>query len=146
LAHYKRIMSVQRKITADLLHTELEFTSSRSSGPGGQNVNKVNSRVTLTFDVKGSAILDENEKLILLKKLATRLTRDGVLNLSAQEKRSQLQNKDAVIAKFDLLLQKAFEKRKPRKATKPSKGSVQNRIKKKKQHSEKKQWRQKPLG
>lgn len=132
-----------RKLSAALLQPELEFSASRSSGPGGQNVNKVNSKVTLKFDVRNSLVLTEDEKSILLNKLVSRLSTDGVLTLTSQDKRSQLQNKEAVVAKLDVLLRKAFEKKKIRKATKPSKGSIQQRIKKKKQHSEKKQWRQK---
>ncbi len=133
-----------RKLSAALLQPELEFSASRSSGPGGQNVNKVNSKVTLKFDLRNSNLLNEEEKTILLTKLASRLSVEGILTLTSQDNRSQLQNKEAVRAKLDLLLKKAFEKKKARKATKPSKGSVQERIKKKKQHSEKKQWRQKP--
>jgi ribosome-associated protein len=139
-------MSASRKVTASLLGSELVFTSSRSSGPGGQNVNKVNSKVTLKFDVSHSQILTEEEKEIILRKLSSRLTNEGVLQLSAQDKRSQLQNKEAAILKFDQILTKAFEKKKKRKSTKPSKGAVQDRIRKKKEHSEKKKWRQKPLG
>lgn len=137
-------MTAQRKITADLLGKELVFTTSRSSGPGGQNVNKVNSRVTLQFDVIGSEVLTQEEKEIISGKSASRMTREGVLILSAQEKRSQLQNKEAVILKLEEIFARAFKKKKVRKATKPSKGSIQNRIKKKKQVSEKKKWRQKP--
>src|SRR5687768_5112821 len=137
-------MQGQRKITAELLGSELVFTTSRSSGPGGQNVNKVNSKVTLSFDVAGSKVLAVEEKEIIAKKLATRMTNDGVLVLTAQDKRSQLQNKESVILKLEKLLAKAFEKKKARKATKPSKGSVQERIKQKKQHGEKKKWRQRP--
>lgn len=133
-----------RKITADLLANELVFTTSRSGGPGGQNVNKVNSKVTLQFDVRKSAVLTEEEKNTIVGKISSRLTREGVLMLSAQESRSQIQNKEAVIQKFDDLLEKAFKKKKPRKATRPSKGSVQDRIKKKKVHGEKKKWRRKP--
>jgi ribosome-associated protein len=133
-----------RKPSASLLQSELEFSASRSSGPGGQNVNKVNSKVTLKLDIRNSSILTDEEKTILLSKLASRLSTEGVLILTSQDKRSQLQNKEAVMAKLDTILAKAFEKRKARKATKPSKGSVRERIKKKKQHSEKKQWRQKP--
>lgn len=132
-----------RKLSAAILQPELVFSASRSSGPGGQNVNKVNSKVTLKFDVRNSLVLTEDEKSILLSKLVSRLSTDGVLTLTSQDKRSQLQNKEAVVAKLDVLLRKAFEKKKIRKATKPSKGSIQQRIKKKKQHSEKKQWRQK---
>ena len=136
-------MSAHRKITADLLGSEIVFTSSRSSGPGGQNVNKVNSKVTLQFDVDKSDVLTAEEKHRIREKLPTRITREGVLILSAQDKRSQIQNKEAVIDKFDHLLAKSFEKKKARKATKPSKSSVQNRINQKKLHAEKKKWRRK---
>jgi ribosome-associated protein len=132
-----------RKLSTSLLQSELEFSASRSSGPGGQNVNKVNSKVTLKFDIRNSSILTDEEKTILLSKLASRLSTEGVLILTSQDNRSQLQNKEAVMAKLDTIVTKAFEKRKARRATKPSKGSVRERIKKKKQHSEKKQWRQK---
>ncbi len=125
------------------LKQELIFSVSRSSGPGGQNVNKVNSKVTLKFDVGKSLVLTEGEKEILLRKLATKLTTEGVLILTAQDSRSQLDNREAVIVKLDKLLTKAFEKKKIRKPTKPSKRAIQKRIKSKKQHSEKKQWRQK---
>lgn len=132
-----------RKLSATLLKSELQFSVSRSSGPGGQNVNKVNSKVTVKLDIRNSMVLNEEEKIMLLSKLASRLSTEGILTLTSQEERSQLLNKEAVITKLDKLLTKAFEKKKARKATKPSKGSVQERIKKKKQHSEKKQWRQK---
>ncbi len=138
-------MAAHRKITADLLAGELLFTASRSSGPGGQNVNKVNSKVTLQFDVKNSQLLSPGEKLLIAEKLPSRLTRDGVLMVSSQDNRSQIQNKEAAILKFEKMLARAFEKKKPRKATKPSKSAAQRRINKKKQHSEKKKWRQKPL-
>ncbi|MEO7992063.1 MAG: alternative ribosome rescue aminoacyl-tRNA hydrolase ArfB [Chryseolinea sp.] len=134
---------MQRIILASTLGNEIIFSASRSSGAGGQNVNKVNTKVTLKFDVKNSQHLNDEEKEIILKKLSTRLTNDGVLILTSQEKRSQLQNKEGVVLKMEKLLAKAFEKKKARKATKPSKGAVQERIKEKKQRSEKKQWRQK---
>jgi ribosome-associated protein len=135
---------MQRKIDSTLLLGEIKFQTSRSSGPGGQNVNKTNSKVTLRFDVVNSLVLTAEEKEIILAKLATRLTSDGELILHAQEKRSQFQNKDEVVEKFDTLLAKAFVKKKARKASKPSKAAVQKRIKNKKQHGEKKKWRQKP--
>jgi ribosome-associated protein len=137
-------MSPRRPITFSLLASELEFSTSRSSGPGGQNVNKVETKVTLKFDVAGSEILTDEEKATILAKLATRITTDGVLVLTAQEKRSQLQNKEAVIAKLDELIAKAFFKPKARKATKPSKAAKQKRFNQKKQQSQKKQWRQRP--
>ncbi|HET9055190.1 MAG TPA: alternative ribosome rescue aminoacyl-tRNA hydrolase ArfB [Cyclobacteriaceae bacterium] len=132
-----------RKLSATLLQPELALSASRSSGPGGQHVNKVNSKITLKFDVPNSLVLTDEEKSVLLTKLASRLSTEGVLILTSQDKRSQLQNKEAVMTKLDVLLAKAFEKRKARKATRPSKGSVQQRMKKKKEHSEKKQWRKK---
>jgi ribosome-associated protein len=137
-------MTRQRRIDASVLGRELEFTTSRSSGPGGQNVNKVNTKVTLRFDVSGSQALTADEKEILLRKLASRLTNDGVLILSSQDKRSQLQNKEGVIAKFEVLVAKSFRKKKVRKATKPSKSAVEKRITQKKRRSEKKKWRSKP--
>lgn len=129
--------------TAVDLMSELVFTTSRSSGPGGQNVNKVNSKVTMKFDIGQSMILLPEQREHLLIKLATKLTRDGVLILTAQDKRSQLQNKEEVVGKLDRLLIKTFTPRKARKATKPSKAAKAARINNKKQQSEKKQWRQK---
>ncbi len=137
-------MTSRRTINAILLGSELVFSASRSSGPGGQNVNKVNTKVTLRLNIRGSQLLNEEEKDILSKRLATRLTKEGVLVLTSQDKRSQLQNKEAVILKLEKLLSKALEKKKKRKATKPSKGSIQRRITGKKRHSEKKKWRQDP--
>lgn len=125
------------------LEKELTFSASRSGGPGGQNVNKVNSKVTLKFDVLNSQVLTAEEKEMILRKLASIFTTEGMLVLSSQETRSQIKNRELVISKFENLLKKAFEKRKVRKATKPSKSAVQKRISKKKQHSEKKKWRQK---
>lgn len=134
-----------RSIKANTFGNEIKFEMSRSSGPGGQNVNKVNSRVTLRFDINRSAKLSTEEKELLLAKLSRRLSSEGVLILSSQEKRSQLQNKEAVIRKFEEILAGAFVSKKIRKATKPSKNSVQQRIKTKKQIGEKKKWRQKPV-
>jgi ribosome-associated protein len=135
---------VHRRITISLVGREAEFLTSRSSGPGGQNVNKVNSKVTIKFDVPNSQLLTQEEKEIILNKLSSQLTKEGVLIVSAQDKRSQLDNKQAAIAKFEAVINKAFVKKKARKATKPSKGAVQERIKRKKEVSEKKKWRQRP--
>lgn len=128
---------------AQLLLPELVFTTSRSSGPGGQNVNKVNTKVTLKFDVMQSLALSPEQKELILKKIGSRLTKEGVLLITAQDKRSQLQNKEEVLQKLDELFIKIFTPKKQRKATKPSKAAKHARIKDKKQRSEKKQWRQK---
>jgi ribosome-associated protein len=124
---------------------ELTFTSSRSGGPGGQNVNKVNSKVTLKWDITNSRILTEEQKILLLEKLSPILTNRGVLLLTAQDKRSQLQNKETVLNKLDKILLKAFTPRKVRKATKPSKSALRRHIQEKKHKSEKKQMRKKLL-
>jgi len=133
-----------RTITASLLFHELDFTASRSSGPGGQNVNKVNSKIGVKFDVVHSQILSEAEKATILKNLPGHVTKDGILMISSQDKRSQLENKQVVIQKLDRMMAKAFEKKKVRKATKTSKSAIQKRIDAKKLHAEKKKWSQKP--
>ncbi len=135
-------MTPPRILTVDLLSKELEFSTSRSSGPGGQNVNKVNSKVTLAWNIKGSSCLTPDEKELLLQKLSARITTDGRLLISAQDNRSQLQNKEETLLKLENLLRSAFAKRKKRNPTKPSKGAVQTRLNKKKKHSDKKKWRQ----
>lgn len=130
-------------LTARSLLPEVEFATSRSSGPGGQNVNKVNSKVTLRFDIRQSQLLTEEQKDVLLNKLASKLTTEGVLLLSVQESRSQLENKEGAIDRFEVLIRKAFTKPKPRKKTKPTKAAKEKRVTDKKQRSEKKKWRQK---
>ena len=137
-------MNAQRVVTSGLVLPELSFHTSRSSGPGGQNVNKVNSKVTVKWSIGTSQLLTPEEKEFLLRKLGARLTNEGLLILTSQDSRSQHDNRELVLQKLDEVLEKAFAKKKPRKRTKPSKTSVHNRIKKKKQQGEKKKWRQKP--
>ena len=130
-----------RKLNYSILQPEVVFSTARSGGPGGQNVNKVNSKVILKFSVNDSRLLSDEEKAKIVGKLKSYITGEGVLMLQSQEDRSQLTNKQLVIEKLNDLLTKAFTEKKKRKATKPSKSSVQNRISEKKKNSEKKEWR-----
>lgn len=124
---------------------EFSFQASRSSGAGGQNVNKVNSRIELRFSVIDSAILSNDEKSILLSKLASKLTDDGILIITSQVSRSQLENKELCIEKFYKLIEKMLIPPKPRRATKPTAASKRKRLDEKKGNSERKQLRRKPL-
>ncbi|MFD2784999.1 alternative ribosome rescue aminoacyl-tRNA hydrolase ArfB [Hymenobacter rubripertinctus] len=122
---------------ADFL-PELQFQTSRSSGPGGQHVNKVESRVELRFRVADSQLLTDEQKLTLLEKLASRLTQEGELLITAQEDRSQLRNRETALLKFHQLLTKTLHKPKARRPTKPGKGAVRKRLESKKKHGDKK--------
>lgn len=124
---------------------EFDFTASRSGGPGGQNVNKVNTKITLRFDVDNSNLLNQEEKEQLKSKLFNKINNDNILIITAESERSQLKNKEEAVKKFYDLLKEAFKVRKKRKATKPSKAAIQKRLNQKKQKSEKKQMRQKPI-
>lgn len=126
------------------LSTEFEFLTSRSSGPGGQNVNKVNSKVELRFDIPNSLILTAEQKEKLLTKLASKLTLNGILIIASQRDRSQLSNKEDAIIKFYKLVNAALKPVKRRKATRPTKSSVENRLAGKRIKSEIKQSRQRP--
>ena len=122
---------------------ELEFRFSRSGGPGGQNVNKVNSKVTLYFNVSLSPSLNGSQRSLLSFRLASRISQQGVLQLTASEHRTQKANKDAIILRFANLLRQALVVQKTRKKTKPSRGSKERRITSKKKRAVVKQQRQK---
>jgi ribosome-associated protein len=125
------------------LSSEFQFLTSRSSGPGGQNVNKVNSKVELRFNIENSSLLTDEQKKILLKKLATKITSEGILSVVSQRDRSQLANKEDAIEKLYLLISKALKPVIRRKKTKPTKNSVEKRLTGKRIKSEIKQNRQK---
>ena len=124
--------------------SELQYKAVRSSGAGGQNVNKVSSKVVLSFDLKNSQALSEEEKLRLETNLSSRLTTDLVLILNCDEDRSQLKNKEIVTKRFLELIKKGLVVPKIRKATKVPKSVIKKRIKDKKNLSEIKQSRRKP--
>lgn len=117
----------------------------RSSGAGGQNVNKVSSKVELHFFLEASQGLTEDEKYLVSKNLSSRLTGANELVLQCDESRSQHRNKDLVTERFLSLIKKSLEKPKPRKKTKPSKASKLKRLREKKIRSEKKNNRKDPL-
>lgn len=107
---------------------EFVFQTSRSGGPGGQNVNKVSSKVELRFDVANSILLNEEEKATIVVKLVNKINKLGELVLVAQTDRSQLKNKEKVIEKFYLLIIRALTPRKKRLETKPTRASVERRL------------------
>ena len=125
------------------LHSELVFKAVRSSGKGGQNVNKVSTKVELYFDIPRSMALSDEDKTLLLTKLLNKVDKNGILKVSSQSERSQFLNKTITLKKFDDLIASAFIKRKKRVKTKPSSGSKEERLASKKIASEKKSMRTK---
>ena len=111
------------------LNKEVQYRTSRSSGPGGQHVNKVSTKVELIFDVMNSTVLSDNQKEIIVEKLQNRITKDGLLVLQCDESRSQLKNKEIVFERFINLIEQALKPVKKRKPTRPTKSSVQKRLK-----------------
>lgn len=135
------ILSEEKKLQ---LEAECRFSASRSSGPGGQNVNKVNTRVELRFSVSDSQILDEDQKNTVLKKLKNRINWESELYLASESERTQLRNKTQVTALFFELLEKALTPARKRYKTKPTLASRVKRKESKKQLSEKKSRRKPP--
>lgn len=127
-----------------ILIKELSFKAVRSSGAGGQHVNKVSSKVELTFDVENSEGLSIEEKELLKLKLSSKLSNENVLIISCDESRSQHKNKELVIEQFLELIKKSLIIPKKRRPTKPTRSSIEKRIEKKKGIGFKKALRKKP--
>jgi ribosome-associated protein len=121
--------------------SELDFRFSRSSGPGGQHAQKSSTRVELLFDVARSPSLDEEQKARILSRLSGYVDSNGVLHLASQSERSQLRNRQEVVARFQELMGRALARRKRRRATAPTAASMEQRLAQKKRRSQVKRQR-----
>ena len=120
---------------------EVSYATSRSGGPGGQNVNKLETRVALRFDLEASPSLTEEQKARLRERLATRITRAGILQVTAQKHRTQAENREAAVARFAELLREGLREEAPRKKTRVSKAAKRRRIESKRRRGERKKER-----
>jgi len=126
------------------LISELSFKAVRSSGSGGQHVNKVATKVELYFDLENSSLLTKEKKEKLKEFLSKKLNKDGILILQCSQTRSQLKNKELVIKKFFELIEKGLKEQKKRIPTKVPKSVIKKRLAKKQQIAKKKANRKKP--
>jgi ribosome-associated protein len=122
---------------------ELTFVTSRSSGPGGQNVNKLETRVTVRFDL-ASPSLDDEQRTRLRERLASRVSRAGVLQVTSQRHRTQAANRDAAVARLGELLREALTEPEPRRPTRPGRAARARRLAAKRLRSRRKRERTSP--
>jgi ribosome-associated protein len=134
---------IEIKPGIEISEDELVFKASRSSGPGGQNVNKLSTRITASFDVVNSRSLSDEQKNVIQKRLKKRLSKDGLIKVVSQRHRSQKANRQAATERLVELLAAALETRRPRKKTKKPRAADQMRLEEKKQRSILKQHRRK---
>ncbi len=136
-------------MTVDLPHPipgdELDFATSRSSGPGGQNVNKVETRVTLLFDLEASSSLNRDEKERLRERLASRINKEGVLRVVSQKHRTQKANREAATERFHELIADALTERPPRRRTRTPRAAKKRRLEAKRRRADLKRRRREPL-
>ena len=123
------------------LESEVSFKASRSGGSGGQNVNKVSTKIELNFDIPGSLLLSDEEKAILLEKLANKISKEGILQIISQTERTQPGNKRIALEKFHQLIASCFAVQKKRKPTRISKAVKEKRLLAKKRNAEIKKLR-----
>jgi len=123
---------------------DLRFEFTRSSGPGGQNVNKVETKVRLLFDVRGSRSLNSEQRSRIEERLSTRITKVGLLHVSSQRHRTREANRRATIERFVDLLADALEEEEPRVRTRVSKTQRKRRLESKRRRSQKKAMRARP--
>ena len=138
----KIMLWISDRVSID--EAELRFVASRSAGPGGQHVNKVNSRVTLRFDLEATPSLDEGQKSRIRERLGTRISKDGILTVSAQKERWQSANRQRATDRFVELLQEALAIPKERRATRVPRRSQRRRLENKRRRSSLKDQRRKP--
>lgn len=118
--------------------SELDFSFARSGGPGGQHVNRAETKVELRWDVAASPSLDEGQRARVREELASYITDDGVLRLSSGETRSQHRNREAVVARLQALMARALQPRRSRRPTRPSRSARERRLDQKRARGEKK--------
>lgn len=139
MRHLPKILIINKNLA--ISPSELRFRFARSGGPGGQNVNKLETRVELLFDVKHSPSLSEEHRERLLQNLKSRIDTQGILRIVSQGERSQWRNRESAIKRFVELIQATLKPKKKRTATRSTASSIEKRLKEKRRRSEIKKGR-----